>query len=76
MNRDDAISAARALTRTFGSAPDPRERCRAVLRLFESIVDLEPQQTQEMEAFRTWLASVPPAPLLEHRCRRLLRMLG
>lgn len=75
VNRAHMISAARVLARTFASAPDPRLRAEAIVRLIEDAGGLQPPEREAVATFRLWLDTRPSPEQLKARCRALLESL-
>jgi hypothetical protein len=75
VSRGEALAAARKLLRTFGSAPEPRQRARAIHSELGHAEGLTPSERGEIEALGAWLLERPPISELKPRCERLLAKL-
>lgn len=76
LSRDEALSAAKKLLRTFDSAPDPQGRARQIYSAINHAEDLSKAERNDIEAFGTWLSERPLSVELKPRCRGLLKRFG
>lgn len=75
ISRVDALAAARKLLRTFASAPDPKQRSRAICAELMRASDWTHTQRAAIEELSAWLRGYPPSAELRLRCERLLARL-
>ena len=71
-----ALTSARKLVRTFGSAPDPRRRAQEVLSELKRDANWSVAAQHEIAALESWLRSVPSVDALAPRLRAVLTRLA
>ncbi len=76
MTRDECLSTARKLLRTFGSAPDARRRAQEIFQALSRCSALSIAERGEVQTFGQWLAGKPSTGELKPRCESLLAGLG
>lgn len=72
VSRAEALLAARKLLRTFPSAPDPKQRARAICAELMSVQDWTSAQRAAIERLSAWLQDYPSPGELRPRCEQLL----
>ena len=75
VSRVEALAAARKLFRTLASAPDPRQRARAICAELVRASDWTDTQRAAIDELVVWLQAYPPSAELRARCDRLLTSL-
>lgn len=75
-SRQQALADARKLVRSFGSAPDARQRAQAVISELQHADDWPPKALREIAAVEAWLRDTPASTALEPRLRSLLAALS
>ncbi|MBI1198951.1 MAG: hypothetical protein GC203_13905 [Phenylobacterium sp.] len=74
-SRNEALSAARKLLRTFGSAPEPRRQARAIYAELTHAAGWTEGERRAIDAFGAWLLAQPSTLELKPRCADLLATL-
>jgi hypothetical protein len=70
--REQALTDARKLVRTLGSAPDARARARAVVSELRRADVWSAAELRKVDAVDAWLRTSPPVTDLQPRLRALL----
>ena len=73
LNREEAISAARKLLRTFASSPEPRRQARAIQSTLAGADGWSLAEQDSINALGVWLAEMPTEVALRPRCDDVLR---
>lgn len=75
ISRAEALTAALGLFRTFASAPDPKQRARAICAELMRASDWTHTQREDIKDLSTWLQGYPTPSELRPRCKQLLARL-
>lgn len=76
LSRDEALSAAKKLLRTFDSAPDPQNRARQIYSELNHAEGVSKAERDAIDAFGAWLGQRPRVAELKPRCQGLLARFG
>lgn len=71
-HRDEAITAARKLLRTFASAPEPRRQARAMHSALAGAEGWSLAERETIDSLGAWLAETPAEAALRPRCEEVL----
>jgi hypothetical protein len=75
LGRDEALSEARKLVRTLGSAPNPQQQAQTALTLLMRSGPWPPAAQRQILDLAAWLATRPQPAAIKPRCQAVLKAL-
>jgi hypothetical protein len=73
--KTEAVTRARKLCRSLGSAPDPRQRVREILNALLHGDGWSDAEERAIHEFAQWVETKPSTALLKPRCDAILALL-